>query len=538
MESEIAKYLQELHKSYSFWEKLWVTPINKEDVLQKIGDIGDYKIIPDICDYLLHDNTNISLAAAKAINKIMLNATQDDLIKIDEQIRIRMTTAIYGIWYDLTPSGINRLIILPDNVSLIGLAASHWNGYVREAAMIELAKNHDGSELPYLLLRVNDWVKEVRELAVKTINARIIIGYAGHFIKNLMIVDRLLKNTRNNNTELVSRIHDLILKIDSRAELYNGLLSLDKINRRICYRLYFTVPDDNAVKIFKQAVIDADSIIRLLAIQNAASLLNKDDLREVLEKMLLDSYQAIRKKALQILVDNFPDTAHQDLLSALLNTSISIRELGQYNMRKLFPMDFAEFYRNALNTENGDRLLAAIYGLGETGIAADAVSLLPFAKQGLISHRKATINSISRLDGDNNIDLFVDALFQDHFGLSKEGREGLKNRIYKTDIALLDKTYHTTQYPHIKRNILLLFTRLGRWSRLPYFIMASNDENNMVQKTGKRYLTRFIYCEQHYIVPTAKEIEKIQNAIIKYRDGLSDKEYEDLLFMLKGASAR
>jgi hypothetical protein len=44
----------------------------------------------------------------------------------------------------------------------MALASFHPSGYVREEAIAHLAAVWDGTELPFLLIRVNDWVAPVR----------------------------------------------------------------------------------------------------------------------------------------------------------------------------------------------------------------------------------------------------------------------------------------------------------------------------------------------------------------------------------------
>jgi hypothetical protein len=46
------------------------------------------------------------------------------------------------------------------------LASCHPNGYVREAALHGLSTN-DERTLPFVLLRLNDWVAPIRSLALE-----------------------------------------------------------------------------------------------------------------------------------------------------------------------------------------------------------------------------------------------------------------------------------------------------------------------------------------------------------------------------------
>jgi HEAT repeat protein len=54
--------------------------------------------------------------------------------------------------------------------------------YVRQAAVEALGKIESGAELPFLLMRVNDWVPNVRNLAAELLEKRVRPDYVPHFV--------------------------------------------------------------------------------------------------------------------------------------------------------------------------------------------------------------------------------------------------------------------------------------------------------------------------------------------------------------------
>jgi HEAT repeat protein len=68
----------------------------------------------------------------------------------------------------LRPKDVARLCALSgEALAAASICSMHPSGYVREAAVEELSKMHDGRELPYLILQTADWGPEVRRLAQK-----------------------------------------------------------------------------------------------------------------------------------------------------------------------------------------------------------------------------------------------------------------------------------------------------------------------------------------------------------------------------------
>jgi hypothetical protein len=80
-------------------------------------------------------------------------------------------------WAELKPGQLNLLQRFEgESVFALGVASMHYSGYVRDAALRRLSDTQDGSELPFLLLRLNDWVEEVRQTALALVRLRVTSG--------------------------------------------------------------------------------------------------------------------------------------------------------------------------------------------------------------------------------------------------------------------------------------------------------------------------------------------------------------------------
>lgn len=528
--------IQELQKPESFWQGLFRASEGKVLLLQEIGDSGEIAVIPDIIAFVLADDQKIATAAAEAVSHLLSSASPEDLAWLDEQMRIRLYTG-YGAWYGLKPQQLDVLQrVDSSSVSLLGVASFHGNGYVRERAITLLAGIRDGRELPYLLIRTNDWVSQVRSAAQEAIQARLIPEYAGHFIANLPLVERLLRSERADYGGLVQSIFGLLQGPEARAVLHAGFTAADRQVRRLSYRLALTAPEEDVSLVFNQALRERDPIIRTWAAQQAAAVLDQETLQSAVSIMAHDPYMPVRRIALQITVEHFPAIAHDVLLGALLDTNATIREVARYYLRRLAPMDFAAFYRDALDTHTGNGVLGAIHGIGETGTAADAERLLPFASQGSIRTRKAAIAEIARLQqGDRYLSLFMKALVHALPGLSNVGREALLNRAYLLDTGWLAQRLQTSPYVHVRKNILRLLARLGKWPSLPYLIRATCDTDARIVQMATRLLKRWLLSSNRaFIAPTDAQLAEIRAALEDCQVGLGEEERRQILFMLKG----
>ena len=109
----------------------------------------------------------LTVTEVSDVHDIVTTLSPLQLASLDQRVRGWRNYAHYELnnWQHLRPSDVGRLARSPYSASLLGLASFHFNGHVREAAVSELALRTDATELPFLLIRLNDWVPQVRELA-------------------------------------------------------------------------------------------------------------------------------------------------------------------------------------------------------------------------------------------------------------------------------------------------------------------------------------------------------------------------------------
>src|SRR5260370_306373 len=112
----------------------------------------------------------------------------------------------------------------------------HRSGYVREAALRLLAETKDGTDLPYLFIRLNDWVAEIRRFAESAIAERLRPQSAPGLVELLPLVRHLGRWSRAEQ-DMESRINEVLSAPESRQAMLSGLRSNDVEVRRAVARL-------------------------------------------------------------------------------------------------------------------------------------------------------------------------------------------------------------------------------------------------------------------------------------------------------------
>ena len=102
-------------------------------------------------------------------------------------------------------------------------ASEHRNGYIREEAVIELAELGGPDALALLLVRVNDWVPQVRAAAAAGLNQFVTVENAALWVEALPALRRLRGCRRANHASLLERVEALLARPECAAALEQGM---------------------------------------------------------------------------------------------------------------------------------------------------------------------------------------------------------------------------------------------------------------------------------------------------------------------------
>ena len=364
------------------------------------------------------------------------NTSDEELVRIDESAR-----RYWAVYESASPD--------------LLLDVLHPSGFKREAAIQRLSKRRDGSELRYLLLRVNDWVPQVRDRAIAAVEARLTPEYAPHFAKHLGLVARLWRSRRVDHSDLLHAI----LQLMSSDTLLRAMTEHRGDTRRVIFRI---LVDRNAAdsELFRTMARFGDPAIRLAAMRT----LPVEGNRDVFESLFDDPVGAVRAYALMMAADR------ERLQAALFDRNANVREMARYRLRD-DGIDFAALYRTAVPS------LVAIAGLAETGTRADVTIVAPFLEDPRATVRRAAIRTVLTLGGDDYVDRVLPLLSDESRGVSSQARRSLMPHGPVLDAATLWTLYESTTADYVRRNVLTLMTALPRWESITFFVRALAHEH-------------------------------------------------------------
>jgi HEAT repeat protein len=272
------------------------------------------------------------------------------------------------------------------------------SGYLREAGVRRLAGSDELFVLPFLLLRLNDPVEQVRDRATAAIGQRLGAGHASLLVQLLPLIEGL--SVRRRAGRIVRAIGDLLVSGDpaGRAALWAGARGDDVAVRASCLRLLAAVDPAGAVE---HAIRTGDPVLRHWAAGVAtAAGFDPAAQRRLLPLLESDPNPGIRWRALRARTRH--PGAQPHLCRGLLDPDARVRYLARVGLRALGHTGSAELYRDTLaNADAGpDALVGALAGLADMGTRADAARLSAFLDHPSARVRGEAWRALATLDPD------------------------------------------------------------------------------------------------------------------------------------------
>jgi HEAT repeat protein len=468
-------------------------------------------VVPYLLPFLVGNSKPLVTAAVDVLSRAIDAASPEDLLDLDAACR---RVWAYGPawdegWHALRPLDVARFRALgTTEPAVVGVASFHGNGRVREAAVTRLDALSNGRELPFLLIRLNDWVTPVAERAAVAVARRIVPEYAQRFLDSIPIVERLGLSLRRDHGALVEHVYALLRQPEQRDIVLRGLESPDRRTRRLCFRLGLNGTDAERLDVLRHALADTDTVLRTEAAAEARRTLGPGEAARLLPMLLADPYAPVRREALALAAERLPAEATESLYAALLDQNPVVREVARFYLRRRGERaDFAGVYRDHLSRDAGPkRLAAALAGLGETGTVSDVASVRAYCTHPRPSVRRAAVRALGMLDGEGQLPVLVQSLRDPAGSVARAARDQLRRRASLV-AADVHEVFRSSAYPHTRLYALTLLSALGKWDSLPYLFEAAADADARIRAIARERLDAWIARQNRTMVqPTPRQL--------------------------------
>lgn len=371
----------------------------------------------------------------------------------------------------------SALAAMPKHASLQQLLrlTTDYSGHVRQAALERLSPSSSKDVLHAVLLRMNDWVPQVRQAARAVAWSFLRKEYADTIIACLPEILALKVKHRDDHAPFLAEMQRLLTSDEVRPKLLAGLKNMKGTAARAAYQMLMGSSNDDTASVYQLAASHSDCSIRLTVARACAV----PDLvhTELLRRLMQDSHPSVRVAALRSLWEqSLSEEQRYDLLAkCLLDRSAGVRDLALWYVRK------TEFGLPTFVDEQARRYAVEMAPLGFVGLLEQVgdkryLSIAQRAsKSSAASVRLAGLAACVRLGSDGINEVVKQGMLDPS---AKIHRFALKqyraNRVWLSDgeNAALIKQLLSNGY--IGR-ALSLIGLLSTWEMLEYYLAVAQE---------------------------------------------------------------
>jgi hypothetical protein len=484
------------------------------DLLDRIGAAEEPAAISSAAAWLFDPSHKVKLIASRAIRRLLSRVSPDQLMHLSGTLGSSWGWYISREWDQLSPAAVPNLPVDRETrTAVIGLLTFHRNGYVRQEAVRLLANESDGSELPFLLIRQNDWVNVISTEAQRAVAERLRPERVVHFARFLPLVTHLVAFTRRDLSTVFNKVVQMLVAPENDSLLADAVRARDRTVRREVVKSALGLAGEHRGRVVRLGVDSDDAMVRLDCAKRVCQALSGDELLEVVAALQRDGFMPVRREGFCHEARIKPDHAVSIWRRALLDRSASLGDLARFSIRQITVIDAAAFYRETLASTNS---LAPLCGLTECGDHTDLPAFEKFLAHPQPRFRCAAIRGLARFAGERATDALLRLLRDCNPSVVREAKKQLQAFAVALHGADLLGAFRVADNDFARRAAIDLIFATGKWQSLPWLIRASSPGDHAAASLARRKVEAWFLpplCNKVFTKPSADERTAIEESL-------------------------
>lgn len=450
------------------------------------GKIGYAVVLHSV--FALDDEKQLHIEVANAYVGLLSQNTIKKLVYIEENCRCYVDYYGYDShswrpdWKntDMSRARFNYLSN-EQYIAVLKLGTFHADGYCRQRCMEELCGYAD--TLPFFMLRMNDWVEEIREKAFELACGRLEVCDIYELSSAMPMLEKL-RNSRRRKSAYLNKIEEFFTQnIASKM----STLKLDEVHT-------YDIAIKNAIYRFvnKNRVLSLEAMEELLHYEKESYgkrlitrgiLYQYDCDFERIQGYLKSKNGMVRYETLVYWYYTKIKEPWEGLETLLMDRVKRIRLEAGYILEKHKVLDVLDYYKSKLANEVS---ATAIYGIGEHGGSSDIELIKPYFEDEDTRLVKAALSAYMSIAAEKGEDLYWKYLLDERASVCKRAYHAIR----KYDIHYGAKTLYDEFLKNdneLTRAYLLelICVEPSTWGRLPYLLRLWG-RNDIYKQQGYR----------------------------------------------------
>jgi HEAT repeat protein len=450
---------------------VWNADVRTVETIRRISDANEPAAISELMSFGLSRDAKVCVAARTAIQHLFSMVPFEALPSLDDLLR-----RTWGQLEGLRAESLKGFHLRNDADRIyLGLIASYRNGFVREEALRALGLDRSEIVIPFYLVRLTDWVDEVRSTAEQELLRRLEARFAKMFVDCFALIDRLAVSPRFNPT-FSQRIEELLQSPQCTVELRRGMDLTSRSIRRHCFRIAAKAQLVEVGDVIALALNDPDVVVRKWAFTAGAELLPQERV-EMTKRAARDSYGPIRRLAFETIKAE-PIWRKEDFEPFLLDRSTPIRKSCQIAIEKRFGIVPADFYRARLQDRTSGHVEVSVLGIAETGNRQDETMIAALLTNRSAKIRCTVLRALRILSAEPDSDTLRNTVSGDVPSVAREAALSLiAGRVAPAESIWIAASKNPDH--RVRAGILKLFRSVGKWMQIRLYLDAATDSEPM-----------------------------------------------------------
>jgi len=225
---------------------------------------------------------------------------------------------------------------------------SSYSGYDRQAAVQALQQLRHAEALPELLVRVNDWVPQVRLAAHAAVCSFLQAPYLSQWCRSMDAIVALARSHRADHAELLTFIRDFLCQPEHLPELVAASVTASMAVKRYVFELQWQAAQDETVRfqLLRSALTGADIVSARQALERISGVVLPAQRQSLADAACCSRFAPVRCAGLRLVLAS-PQRSTPNLIKLMsLDDSGAVRAMALPTLRA--HGDLAEVVEKAL----------------------------------------------------------------------------------------------------------------------------------------------------------------------------------------------
>jgi hypothetical protein len=511
------------------------------EALTTLEETTDWTCIPALVPVAFGKRADLAARAANAIQRLLAIAPVQQLLRLDKRVRQEQSEWPYEErfapgWTKLNPETVSRRAAQMGS-GLLAVCTFHPNGWVRSSAMTVLQEQFPSDALPFLLIRLGDWVPAIRAHALQLVGASVRPGNELGWCVGLPLLELVERSERAANPELKAQATALLQTEAGQAALQRSLAASDHAVRAFAFRRLLRTSGNLANETLSAGLLDADPRINRIAVDALSSSHLSSTALPAIRVGLRSPHPIARRYSLDAYARIAGREASEAVTRALEDKAAAVRGVARFYARQFKPeIDFAQFYRGLLGSCSPSIVAVGVEGLAELKAPGAGPLIKPYFWAKQVHLRAAALRAAVELGLDDILHWLWQALADSEPAISKLARDLLfsegSSALPPNRVVRLATNARKSEA--VRRNATALLRTLSKWQQPPPLLRVAHRAGGAVSEFAIELLIQWdANFNRLQSAPSEDEVVAFSKALKEAEAAIPAQLAKSLWFVIK-----